>query len=42
MLKEVPKEAMPKGYHKYWNCIPGDHAGVALFSKVSYVRYYFE
>lgn len=30
---EVPAEAKVKGYHHYWNSLPGGHAGVALYSR---------
>lgn len=30
---EVPVEAKVKGYHYYWNSLPGGHAGVALYSR---------
>ncbi|CAD7085456.1 unnamed protein product [Hermetia illucens] len=31
---DIPDEARLPGYHPYWLCKPGGHAGVAIYSKI--------
>lgn len=31
---QLPEEARIPGYHPYWLCMPGGHAGVAVYSKI--------
>ncbi|XP_055849723.1 recombination repair protein 1 isoform X3 [Episyrphus balteatus] len=32
--EQLPEEARIPGYHPYWLCMPGGHAGVAVYSKI--------